>query len=109
MAYVLLGLAIAAEVAATLAMRGSQGLTQLGPTIGVITGYVVSFILMARALQTLEVGPVYAIWSGVGTVGVFAGGCLLFGEPLRATTIIGAATIVVGVIVMNLGSGTGNA
>src|SRR5215471_2151765 len=105
MPYVLLGLAIVFEVTATLSLRASEGLSKLGPSSIVVIGYLVSFLLMAKALTSLNVGPVYAIWSALGTVGAFIGGVLLFDEPIRPLTIVGAVIVVVGVIVMNLGGG----
>ncbi|SNS54076.1 DMT family transporter [Actinomadura mexicana] len=105
MPFVLLGLAIAFEVTATLAMRASDGFTRLGPSLIVVAGYLISFVLMAKALTSLNVGPVYAIWSALGTIGAFAGGVLLFDEPVKPVTIAGAAIIVLGVVVMNLGGG----
>ncbi|GAA2298911.1 multidrug efflux SMR transporter [Actinomadura sp. NPDC048955] len=105
MPFVLLGLAIAFEVTATLAMRASEGFTRLGPSVIVVAGYLISFVFMARALTSLNVGPVYAIWSALGTIGAFAGGVLLFDEPVRPLTIAGAVIIVLGVVVMNLGGG----
>ncbi|MBT2213239.1 multidrug efflux SMR transporter [Actinomadura sp. NEAU-AAG7] len=105
MPYVLLALAIAFEVTATLAMRGSEGFTRLGPAAIVVAGYLISFVFMAKALTSLNVGPVYAIWSALGTIGAFAGGVLLFDEPVRPLTVAGAVIIVLGVIVMNLGGG----
>jgi small multidrug resistance pump len=105
MPYVLLALAIISEVVATLSLRASEGLSKAGPTVIVVIGYLVSFALMAKALTWLNVGPVYAIWSALGTVGAFAGGVLLFDEPVRPLTIAGAAIVVAGVVVMNLGGG----
>ncbi|MFG2004704.1 DMT family transporter [Spirillospora sp. NPDC048911] len=105
MPYVLLAVAIAAEVTATLSLRASEGFSKFGPSAIVVVGYVVSFLLLAKALTALNVGPVYAIWSALGTVGAFAGGVLLFDEPVRPVAIVGAGIIIVGVIVMNLGGG----
>lgn len=105
MPYVLLGLAIVFEVTATLSLRASEGLSKFGPSAIVVVGYLVSFLLMAKALTSLNVGPVYAIWSALGTVGAFVGGVLLFDEPIRPITIVGAVIVVLGVIVMNLGGG----
>ncbi|WP_141576222.1 multidrug efflux SMR transporter [Actinomadura sp. WMMA1423] len=105
MPFLMLGLAIAFEVTATLAMRASDGFTRLVPSLIVVAGYLVSFVFMARALTSLNVGPVYAIWSALGTIGAFAGGVLLFDEPVKPVTIAGAVIIVLGVVVMNLGGG----
>ncbi|MFC4913866.1 DMT family transporter [Actinomadura gamaensis] len=107
MPYVLLALAIVSEVAATLSLRASEGLSKLVPSAVVVVGYLVSFALMARALTALNVGPVYAIWSALGTIGAFVGGVVLFDEPVRPLTVVGAVIIVLGVIVMNLGGGVG--
>jgi multidrug transporter EmrE-like cation transporter len=74
MPYVLLACAIAFEVTATLAMRASEGMSRLGPSVLVVAGYLISFVFMAKALTSLNVGPVYAIWSALGTIGAFAGG-----------------------------------
>lgn len=105
MPFVLLAFAIAFEVTATLSMRASEGFTRLWPSLLVVAGYLISFVFMAKALTSLNVGPVYAIWSALGTIGAFVGGVLLFGEPVKPVTIAGAVIIVVGVIVMNLGGG----
>jgi small multidrug resistance pump len=109
MPYVLLGLAIATEVTATLSLRASEGFTRLIPSVVVVVGYLLSFGLMSRALLSLNVGPVYAIWSALGTIGAFVGGIILFDEPVRPVTIVGVALIVVGVVVMQLGGGVSRA
>ena len=108
MPYVLLGLAIVAEITATLSLRASEGLSRLGPTAVVVAGYLISFGLLAKALMSLNVGPVYAIWSALGTVGAFAGGVVFYGEPVRPVTVLGAAIVVAGVVVMTLGGGVGH-
>ncbi|RFS82458.1 QacE family quaternary ammonium compound efflux SMR transporter [Actinomadura spongiicola] len=105
MPFVLLAFAIAFEVTATLSMRASEGFTKPWPSVIVVAGYVISFVFMAKALTSLNVGPVYAIWSALGTIGAFAGGVLLFDEPVKPVTIAGAVIVVVGVIVINLGGG----
>jgi small multidrug resistance pump len=105
MPYVLLSLAIIAEVGATLSLRASAGFSRLGPSLLVVAGYLISFFLLGKVLTWLNVGPVYAIWSALGTAGAFVGGTLLFGEQARPLTIAGAAIVIAGVIVMNLGGG----
>ncbi|MEV6398758.1 multidrug efflux SMR transporter [Streptomyces sp. NPDC051907] len=105
MGIVLVAGAIVSEVIATLALRASHGLSRLGPSLLVVAGYATAFVLLAQALKTLNVGPVYAIWSGVGTVGAFLGGVFLFDEPVRPATIVGVVLVVVGVAVMYLGGG----
>jgi len=103
MAWVLLSIAIAAEILGTLSLKASDGLSKLWPSLGVLIGYALAFTLMAISLKKLDVGITYAIWSGVGIIGAAIGGVIFFDQQLSRITIIGMAIIIVGVVVMNLG------
>ncbi|MFD2687806.1 DMT family transporter [Streptomyces phyllanthi] len=103
MGYILLAGAIAAEVAATTAMKYSDGFSKLWPTLLTVVGYAVSFVLLAQTLKTVSIGTAYAIWSGVGTATVALLGLMLFGEGLSAAKVAGMALIIGGVVVLNLG------
>jgi small multidrug resistance pump len=106
MAWLMLAGAIAAEVVATLALRGTaQGFRPL-VVLGVVVGYATAFALMAYALRSLNVGVVYAIWSGVGTAGVAVAAALLYDERLNLTAIAGIALIVIGVVVLTTSGAT---
>jgi small multidrug resistance pump len=102
MAWVYLGLAIAFEVAATSVIGKTVGFTQLGWTVGVLSGYAVSFFMMAQAVRELEVGLVYAVWSGVGTAAIVSIGVLFLGESLTVPKLLGVGLIVAGVLVLYL-------
>jgi small multidrug resistance pump len=102
MPWVLLGIAILAEIVGTLSLKASDGLSKLWPSIGVLAGYATAFTLMAMSLKKLDVGITYAIWSGVGIVGAAIGGYVFFDQQLSKMTIIGMAIIIVGVVIMNL-------
>jgi len=106
MAWVLLSIAIFAEIVGTLSLKASDGLSKLGPSLGVLVGYATAFTLMALSLKKLDVGVTYAIWSGVGIVGAAVGGLIFFDQQLSKMTILGMAIIIAGVVVMNLGGAT---
>ncbi len=103
--YGLLWLAIATEIVATSALKASDGFSKLGYTAVVIVGYVVSFYLVGQALKELEVGTVYAIWSGAGTAAVAVIGVVVFKESLDLVKMAGIALVVVGVVLLNLTGG----
>ncbi|MFD5544653.1 DMT family transporter [Streptomyces sp. NPDC127079] len=103
MGYLTLVGAIAAEVAATTAMKYSDGFSRLWPTLVTALGYVVSFLLLAQTLKTVSIGTAYAIWAGVGTATIAVLGLLLFGEGLSLVKVAGILLIVGGVVVLNLG------
>ncbi|GAA1822432.1 hypothetical protein HC028_24010 [Planosporangium flavigriseum] len=100
MAWLMLAVAIVAEVVATLALRGISGAFRVVPLLLVTGGYVASFTLIAFALRTLNVGVVYAIWAGAGTAGVTIAAALLYGERLNLPAVAGMALIVLGVVVL---------
>ncbi|WP_210587595.1 multidrug efflux SMR transporter [Streptomyces sp. GESEQ-35] len=103
MGYLTLIGAIAAEVAATTAMKYSDGFSKLWPSLLTAFGYVVSFTLLAQTLKTVGIGTAYAIWAGVGTATIAVLGLWLFGEALTLAKLTGILLIVAGVVVLNLG------
>ncbi|MEU9212133.1 multidrug efflux SMR transporter [Streptomyces sp. NPDC048415] len=103
MGYVLLAGAIASEVAATTAMKYSDGFSRLWPSLVTVLGYVIAFALLAQTLKTVSVGTAYAIWAGVGTAVIAAIGMVFLGEGMTAAKIAGIALIIGGVVLLNLG------
>ena len=98
MPWVLLALAIATEIAATVSLKASEGFSKLVPSVIVVVGYGASFGLLARALRTIEVGVAYAIWSAVGTAAVAVLGIWLFGESATLAKAFWIGVIIVGVV-----------
>jgi small multidrug resistance pump len=103
MPWLLLSIAIAAEIFGTLSLKASDGLSKLWPSIGVLVGYASAFALMAVSLKKLDVGITYAIWSGVGIIGAAIGGYVFFNQEISKVSMLGMAIIIIGVVVMNLG------
>lgn len=103
-AWIMLGFAIAAEVAATSALKLSDGFTRPGPSVIVVFGYALSFYLLSQILKTLEVGIVYALWSGAGLAAVALIGVVWFGETVTLTKLAGLLAILIGVVLLNLAS-----
>jgi multidrug transporter EmrE-like cation transporter len=99
---VLLTVAIVTEVAATVALRFSDGFTKPGPIAIVIAGYGISFWFLALVLREMSVGATYAIWSAAGTALIATLGMFAFGEPATALKLASLALIIVGVVGLNL-------
>lgn len=97
MRYLLLGLAVVAEVAATTALARSEGFTRPGPVAVVVGGYGAAFYLLSRVLQTMPTGVAYGLWSGLGLVLVTLVAWLWGRQTLDAAALIGLSLIVVGI------------
>src|ERR1043166_2800407 len=57
-------LTILFEVSGTTSLKLSQGFTKLVPSIAVVVFYGLSFYFLSLTLKKLEIGVIYAIWSG---------------------------------------------
>jgi multidrug transporter EmrE-like cation transporter len=102
--YTFLGLAIVSEVIATSALKASEGMSRMGPAAIVVIGYAIAFYLLSLSLKSLPVGFVYAIWAGLGIIGVAIIGAALFGEGFTTTKVAGIAMIIAGVALVKIGA-----
>ena len=95
--------AIVLEVMASLCLKAAEGFTRPLPSVGVVVGYVMSFVLLSSALKTLNIGPVYAVWAALGIAGATIGGVVFFGERLSGISVVGAVVVILGVVLVALG------
>ena len=109
MGYLYLGIAVAAEVIATSALKASDGFTRPLPTVIVALGYGVAFYFLSLVLKTVPVGVAYAIWSGAGIVLIGLIGWLVLKQPLDVPAMLGMGLIIAGVAVIQLFSRTATA
>lgn len=101
-AYLILALAIIAEVFGSSMMKLSNGFKKLYPTLGLIVGMGAAFYGLSLALKTIPLGTAYAIWSGVGTALTVLVGVLVYKEKVNTRKITGILLIIIGVVVMKL-------
>lgn len=98
-------IAIVLEVGATLSLRAAEGFTHPLWLIPVAVGYTGSLWLLSIVLDRgMPVGVAYGIWSAIGVVLTAILGAALFGELLGMVQVIGIGAIVVGVLLVELGS-----
>jgi quaternary ammonium compound-resistance protein SugE len=60
--------------------------------------------LLLIAQKTIPMGTAYAVWTGIGAVGTFVIGILLFGEPATFARYFFVGLIVVGIVGLKLAS-----
>ncbi len=107
--WLLLFVAIIAEVIATTALKSTEGFTHLWPSVIVITCYEIAFLLLAVSVKRIPVGIVYAVWAGLGMAIVTLVAWFWMGQALDSAGITGVLLIIGGVIVINTFSKTVNA
>ncbi|MCG7336644.1 multidrug efflux SMR transporter [Sporosarcina sp. ACRSM] len=101
--YVLLSIAILAEVFGSSMLKLTEGFKKIVPTIGVVVGYVVAFYTLSLSLQTLPLGLAYAIWAGVGTALTALVGVVFYKEEMNLKKSVGILLIIGGVALLNSG------
>lgn len=104
--WLILFIAIVAEVIATSALKSSEGFTKPMASIVVVLGYIIAFYCLSVTLKTIPVGIAYAVWSGVGIVLITTVAWIVFDQKLDVWGIVGIALIMSGVLVLNLLSKT---
>jgi len=99
--WLILSLAILLEVCGTVCLKLSHGMTRPLPVVGVVVFYLSTFTLMSLCLKNLEIGTVYAVWSGAGTALVAIIGILYFAESFNWMKILGLSLVIAGVILLH--------
>jgi small multidrug resistance pump len=104
MTLLLLALAIASEITATVSLKLSDGFSKLVPSIIVVIGYCAAFFFLSKALQRgMSIGVAYGIWSAIGVAAVATIGALFLDERLTLVQIGGIGLVILGVLALELG------
>jgi quaternary ammonium compound-resistance protein SugE len=101
-AWVLLVAAGLVEVAMALALKQAQGWTRLWPSVIGIAAALGSVFLLTHAVKTLPMATAYAVWTGIGAIGVALAGVVFFHESAGALRLLCMAAIFAGIIGLHL-------
>jgi len=102
MSWIYLLLAGLFEIGFAMGLKYSQGFTRLWPSLGTAAAAAISLWLLTQALRTLPVGTAYAIWTGIGALGVAILGIFLFGDGASWPRLGCIGLIVAGVVGLKL-------
>lgn len=107
MGWVILIIAGFFEVVWAVGLKHTEGFTKLWPSVITIVAMSISFAGLSYALKTIPMGNAYAVWTGIGAVGVAIIGIVWFNESADVKRIICISFIVLGIIGLKfLGSGS---
>jgi len=104
MEWLYLAAAILVEVVSTLALRVAAAGRRRWYAV-VVLGYVVSFALLALALDAgMGIGVAYGVWTAVGVALTAVLSKLIWDEPLTVVMGVGIVLIAGGVLLLELGA-----
>lgn len=98
MAWIILAIAVVTEIIWALSLKWAQMQQTLAAAAVPIGLSFVNMWLLSLAMKGISAGTAYAIWTGLGAVGVIIGGAILFGERVGTMQMFFMAMIVCGVI-----------
>ena len=102
--WILLALAIVAEITGTLSMKWasvSDGSTGFILMLVIIT---LSYIFLSFAVKKIALGVAYALWEGIGILLITLFSVMLFDETLTTMKIAGLTTLVAGIVLIKSGT-----
>ena len=98
MAWVILAIAVVTEIIWALSLKWAATMGTWQASIVPVSLSFLNMALLAFAMRGISAGTAYAIWTGLGAVGVIIGGVVWFGEKVNGVQIGFMALIVIGVV-----------
>ena len=90
------------EIAWAVGIKYTAHWTRLGPSVLVVGAYLLDLYLLSIPMRRIPVGTAYAVWMGIGTVGVTLCSIALFGEKASLARLACVALILAGVAGLKL-------
>lgn len=100
MAWVILLFAGLMEIGWPLGLKYGwrEGGIRTWPLMFAVVSMLISGALLFLAQRTIPMGTAYVVWTGIGSVGAFVAGVLLFGEAATAARMTCVALIIAGIV-----------
>ncbi len=102
MAWIYLLIAGLFECGWAIGLKYTDGFTRLTPSLLTVAAMAISFWLLSLAMKSIPIGTAYAVWTGIGAIGVAIMGMILFGESRDMLRILSLLLIVSGIIGLKL-------
>lgn len=102
MSWIYLFLAGLFEIGWALGLKLSDGFSKPWATAFTVVSLILSMGLLGMALRTLPLGTAYAIWTGIGAVGIAIVGMIWFGDGISVIRVGCIVLIVAGIVGLKL-------
>jgi len=98
MAWAYLTVAGLFEIGWAIGLKYSDGFSKPVPSLLTVIAMGFSLWLLSIAMRSIPVGTAYAVWTGIGAIGVAVLGMVLFGESREVLRIMCLLLIIAGII-----------
>ena len=90
------------EIAWAYTMKLSHGFTVLWPSVITIVILILSFFMLAKAVNTLGIGLSYAVFTGIGVVGTTVISIFVLNEGASPLKLVSLSVLIVGILGLKL-------
>lgn len=98
MAWLVLFFAGVFEIAWAISMKYSDGFSKWIPSLITLVCMCLSFMLLSYSMKTIPLGTAYAVWVGIGSVGVAAISMIFLGETASVYKLVSLFLVVIGIV-----------
>jgi len=105
MAWFYLMLAALCEIGFAGSLKLTQNFSNLKWSVIFVAFYVLSIVLLNKAVQTIPIGTAYAIWTGIGAAGTVLVGIYYYKEPVSFWRIFFLCTLILSIVGLKFFSG----
>lgn len=81
-----------------IGLKYTEGFTKVMPSVLTLISMFISVWLLSLSMKNIPIGTAYAVWTGIGAVGVSVLGIILFDEPKDIARIFSLTLILVGIV-----------
>jgi quaternary ammonium compound-resistance protein SugE len=104
MAWLFLILASICEICFAGCLKLTNNFSNIKWSVAFIFFYVLSIILLNKAVQILPIGTAYAVWTGIGAAGTVIIGIYYFKEPFGFWRIFFLSTLILSIVGLKFAS-----
>lgn len=98
MAWLYLIAAAVCEIAFAASLKMTANFSNLRWTFVFVFFYILSIVLLNKAVQTIPIGTAYAVWTGLGAAGTVIVGMVWFREPASFWRLFFLVTLVMSIV-----------
>lgn len=98
MSWLYLALAAFCEIAFAGSLKLTQNFTNLKWSVVFVVFYILSIVLLNKAVAQIPIGTAYAVWTGIGAAGTVIIGILYFKEPHNFWRLFFLCTLLLSIV-----------
>ena len=102
--WMMLLIASICEIVWAQSLKLSDVFSKTIPTIFMVIFGILSCYFLALATRSIPLGIAYAIWSGIGGIGILILGYYFHGEAITLTQLFFISLIIIGIVGVKLSS-----